>query len=124
MKSKITNLFTLLVVMLTAFQAVIPTMPISNAVTITVVGAITMFLVSSLTAWKQYLSVEIDNKALAPTIVIAIIATIGALNDLFNVVHLSASAGQWVRFAITFITMGLNVASKLLWPTVETKSAI
>lgn len=83
-----------------------------------------MFLVSGLTTWKQFLSNEIDNAALKPTIIVAIIATIGGLNELFNVVHFSAVADQWVRFTITLITMFLNVASKILWPTTETKTTI
>lgn len=123
-RSKITTLFTLLVVFLTAFQGLIPTLPISNVSVIAAISAITMFLVSGLTTWKQFLSNEIDNAALKPTIIVAIIATIGGLNELFNVVHFSAVADQWVRFTITLITMFLNVASKILWPTTETKTTI
>lgn len=123
-RSKITTLFTLLVVFLTAFQGLIPTLPISNVSVIATISAITMFLVSGLTTWKQFLSNEIDNAALKPTIIVAIIATIGGLNELFNVVHFSAVADQWVRFTITLITMFLNVASKILWPTTETKTTI
>ena len=123
-RSKITTLFTLLVVLLTAFQGLIPTLPISNVSVIATISAITMFLVSGITTWKQFLSNEIDNAALKPTIIVAIIATIGGLNELFNVVHFSAVADQWVRFAITLITMFLNVASKILWPTTETKTTI
>lgn len=123
-RSKITTLFTLLVVFLTAFQGLIPTLPISNVSVIATISAITMFLVSGLTTWKQFLSNEIDNAALKPTIIVAIIATIGGLNELFNVVHFSAIADQWVRFTITLITMFLNVASKILWPTTETKTTI
>jgi len=121
-KSKVTTLFTLLVVFLTAFQGLIPTIPTNDAAVLSVVSAVTMFLVSGLTAWKQFLSNEIDNKAVNPTILVAILATVGGLNELFDVVHISALADQWVRFGITLITMFLNVASKILWPTAETKS--
>lgn len=124
MKSKLTNVFTMLVVLLTAFQGLIPTLPITNNHTITLVSAIAMFLVSGFTAWKQYLSEEIANASLRPTLIVAIIATIGGLNDVFNVVQFSETADQWIRFAITFITMGLSLVSKILWPTLQTKTSL
>jgi len=123
-KSKITNIFTLLVLLFTAFQGLIPTIPLSNETTLTILSAVTLFLVSGLTAWKQALSVEISNDSLKPTIIVAIVATLGSLNDLFNVVPVSAMAGQWIRFVITLITLFLNLASKVLWPTAETKSTL
>lgn len=123
-KSKITNIFTLLVLLGTAFQGLIPTIPLSNATTLTILSAITLFLVSGLTAWKQALSVEIRNHSLKPTIIVAIVATLGGLNDLFNVIPLSETANQWIRFVITLITLFLNLASKVLWPTAETKSTL
>ena len=123
-KNKWVNIFTIFVLILTAFQGLIPTLPLSNAGSIAVISAVTMFLVSALTTWKQYLSIEIDNKSLWPTIIVAIIATVGSLNELFDVVHLSATAGQWVRFTITFVTMVLNLISKILWPTEQTTSKI
>jgi len=122
-KSKITTLFTLLVIFLTAFQGLIPTIPAASNSALAITSAVTMFVVSSLTIWKQYLSNEIDNKAAKPTIIVAIIATIGGANDLFDVVHFSHLADQWIRFFITLVTMFLNVASKILWPTNETKSS-
>lgn len=123
-KNKWANLFTILVVFFTAFQGVIPAMPINNIATVTIISAVTMFLVSGLTTWKQYISNEIENAALKPTLILAILATLGALNDVFDVVHLSDVLGQWVRFGITLLTMFLNVVSKILWPTENTKSTI
>lgn len=123
-KSKWVNLFTLLVLLLTTFQGLIPAMPLGNADSISLVSGIVLFLVSALTAWKQYLSVEISNKSLTPTIIVAIIATLGGLNNLFEVVHLSNSAGQWIRFGVTLATAFLNLASKTIWPTAETKSTV
>lgn len=120
-KTKLTNVFTLLVLALTTFQGLIPAMPIQS---VTLVSGITMFLVSGLTAWKQYLSVEIDNSSLSPTLFVAILATLGGLNDLFNVVHISGSSAQWIRFGITFATAFINLASKILWPTPDTKSKV
>lgn len=123
-RSKLAGLFTLLVVLLTTFQGLIPAMPIGNPTVLTTVSAFTMFFVSALTVWKQFLSNEIDNKAMWPTLIVAIVATVGLLNDILNVVHLSGAVGQWVRFGITAVTMMLNMASKILWPTDETVSKI
>lgn len=123
-RTSLVMIFTWVVVFLTAFQGMIPTLPITNAGTITLISAITMFLVSSLTVWKQTLSKEINNEAILPTIAVAIIATLGGLNDLLGVLHFSEIVGQWMRFTITFITMGLNLISKMLYPTPETKSLL
>lgn len=122
--SRVTAMFTLLVVLFTAFQGVIPAIPLSNQTAITVLSSVTMFLVSALTLWKQWLSNEINNKSLKPTLIVTIVATLGLLNDLFGVVHISGLAGQWVRFGLTFITMFLNLISKVMYPTEETKSRI
>jgi hypothetical protein len=124
MKQKIVILFTWLVVFFTAFQGMIPTLPLTNEGTITLISAITMFLVSGLTVWKQALSKEINSEAILPTIVVASVATLGGLNELLDIFYLSDIVGQWLRFAITFITMGLNLISKLLYPTVETRSLL
>lgn len=123
-RKQITDLFTILVVILTTIQGLIPAMPLTNEHTITLVSAILIFLVSGITAWKQYLSSEIDTSALKPTLFIAIVATLGGLNDLFNVVPLNDVTAQWVRFGITALTAAINLASKVLFPTPATKSAI
>jgi hypothetical protein len=120
-KSKWVNVFTLVVLFLTTFQGLIPALPMGN---IPVISGVVMFAVSALTAWKQYLSIEIDNSSLWPTLVVAFIATLGGLNDLFSVIQLSEATGQWVRFGITLVTAFLNLASKILYPTTETKSSV
>lgn len=123
-KSKLTNLFTILVLVLTAFQGLIPTIPVKDEQAITIISAIVLFLVSALTCWKQYVSIEIDNKAIAPTLIVVIVATFGALNELLGVFSFSELAAQWIRFSITFITMVLNLVSKSMWPTSETKTLV
>lgn len=120
-KAKLSNVFTVLVILFTTFQGLIPALPIPD---VTLISAITMFAVTALTAWKQFVSIEIDDAALYPTLIIALIATLGGLNDLFGVIHFGETASQWIRFGITFLIMFLNVISKLLWPTEETKSKI
>jgi len=123
-KNKWANLFTILVIFFTAFQGVIPAMPIKDANTLTIISAITLFLVSGLTTWKQFLSNEIDNAAIKPTLIVAIVATLAGVNDVFNIVSIGEIANQWVRFGITLLTMFLNVVSKILYPTNHTNSTI
>lgn len=121
-KNQLANVFTLLVLVLTTFQGLIPTMPITNQASITLISAVTMFLVTGLTAWKQYLSGGIDNAAMTPTLIVALVATLGGLNDLFTVVPLAATTAQWIRFGVTLLTMFLNLLSKVLWPAPEVPS--
>lgn len=123
-RTNVVTIFTAIVIFLTGFQGMIPTLPIKNAEAITLISAITMFLVSSLTVWKQTLSKEINNDAVLPTLAVAVIATLGGLNDLLGVFHFSDIVSQWLRFTITFITMGLNLISKMLYPTAETRSLL
>jgi hypothetical protein len=120
-KNKLANVFTLLVLLLTTFQGLIPTMPITN---VTVISAVTMFLVTGLTAWKQYVSAEIDNASMQASFFMAMVATLGALLELFNVLPFNDTTAQWLRFGITLITAFINLASKILWPTEDTKSQL
>ena len=115
---KLLNLFTMLVAIFTLFQGLIPSLPIPDT---TVVSAIVMFLVLALTAWRQAFSQIINNAALWPTIIIAAIATIGGLNDLFDVFSISDIAGQWIRFSITALTAVLNLLSTTYWPIKDKK---
>ena len=124
MKQKLVGIFTVTVVFLTTFQGLIPSMPFNNPDTVTLISAVTLYLVTALTVWKQTLSNQIDSVAKWPTIIVGIVATIGGLNDLVGLVPISEILGQWLRFAITFITAFLNVLSKVLWPTPQTKSVI
>jgi hypothetical protein len=124
MKSKLINLFTVFVALLTVFQGLISDLPIKDESTLTIISAVTMFLVTGITVWKQYVSDEIANKALVPTLIVAIVATIGGFNDLLNAFPIPEVTGQWLRFSITFITAGLNIISKVLYPTPETKSLL
>jgi hypothetical protein len=123
-RSKLVDIFTITVVFLTTFQGLIPTMPITDVSIIAVVSAVTMFLVSAITVWKQYISDEIANKALRPTIIVAILATIAGVMDLMKVIDFNHTAGQWIRFGFTAVTMFLNLFSKLMYDTDETKSKI
>lgn len=120
-RSELTRLFTLILVILTTLQAAVPGFPIDTPSTKAIVEAVFMFLVVGLTAWKQYLSVEIRNAAIFPTLAVALIAILGGLNDLIEVVPLSHVAGQWVRLGISTLATILSLISKTLWPTQESK---
>lgn len=124
MKQKLVGVFTVAVIFLTTFQGLIPSIPFQDPVTLTIISAITLYLVTALTVWKQTLSRQISDAAKWPTIIVGIVATVGGLNDIIGVIHIPEMLGQWLRFGITFITMFLNVLSKVIWPTPETRSSI
>lgn len=121
-KNKWADLFTILILVLTVFQGLIPSMPIANTVLLATISAITMYVANGLTIWKNYLSNEIDNSANRPALILAIIATLGGLNDLFDVITFSDVTGQWIRFAITLLSAILTLVSKLFYPTENTRS--
>lgn len=114
-KSNLTTIFNAAVYILTGLQAMVPTMPLTPTGA-TWVSVITMFLVSALTAWRQYISEKIDNKATYYTLIVALIATMGGLNELIEAINVPEKTGQWVRFTITFLTMVLNGLSKTIFP--------
>lgn len=120
-RSQLTRLITLVLVFLTTWQATIPNFPIDNPNTKAIIEAVFMFVVVGLTAWMQYLSVEIRNGALFPTLAIFLIAILGGLNDLINVIPLSALASQWVRLGISSLASIFSIISKTLWPTPQSK---
>lgn len=120
-RSEITRLFTGILVFLTVVQTAVPQMPITNPNTKAIIEAIFMFLVVGFTAWKQYLSVEIRNAAIWPTVIIAFIATLGGLNDLINIIPMSEVTSQWVRLSVSTISVMLSLFSKTFWPTPESK---
>lgn len=122
--TKAVNILTILSIAFGIFQTMLLTAPFHNPENLTIASAITIFIVSALTTWKQLLSVEIANKAIWPTITVAIIATLGGLTDLLGVFHLPDSSWQWIRWGITFVTAVLNILSKQLWSTPDTKSLI
>lgn len=114
-KSNLTTIFNAAVYIFTGLQAMVPTMPLTPTGA-TWVSVIAMFAVSILTAWRQYVSEKIDNKATYATLFVALIATMGGLNELINAIDIPEKTGQWVRFTITFLTMVLNGLSKTIFP--------
>ena len=124
MKNQNVNALTLIVGIVALIQGLVPTMPIQNPQTATILSAVLMFLATALTVWKQYGSSEIRNNATTPILIVAAIAIIGGLNDLFAVIPFSDLTSQWIRFGITATTAILNFLSKVMYPTPETKSKI
>ena len=124
MKTKLVGVFTVLVLFLTTFQGLIPTMPFSNPASVTLISAIVLYLSTALTIWKQLLSKQIDSNAIWPTVIMGVVATLAGLTDLFKVIPFTPIAAQWIRFSITFIVLFLNMVSKVLYPTEETHSTI
>ncbi len=108
-------ILTLAAYILTAIQFAIPTLKLAEPSQM-IFSAVVMFLVSAVTIWKQKLSEYINTKALWPTIILAIIATLGGLNEFIKEVPINEVAGQWIRFGITVITAGLNGLSETIFP--------
>jgi hypothetical protein len=103
---------------LTAFQLLIPQLPNINEHTITLVSAITLLLVIGLGALRQFLSADIQTpEALRATLILFITAIVGGVNDFINLVPLSNTVDQWVRFGLTAAMFFVNYYSKSVWPT-------
>lgn len=112
---------TMIVSFITIIQGYLGATPLNQETTI-IVSAVLIYLASVLTAIKQSISVEIKTrKALIASIIAVLIATIGGLTDIFNVVHINDILAQWLRFGVTGSILLLNLASKKLFPTQEGK---
>ncbi len=98
--------------------------PFENEHYTTIASAVLLFLGVALTATRQLLSVQIDTKSLWVTLCVFLTALLGGINDIMNVVPLTNSQDQWIRF---FISVGLWITggtSKAFFSTPETKSKI
>lgn len=105
MKERIVESIATVVAILAIFQGLIPTMPFSDPAMVIIVSATTMYLVTALAAWKQVLLIKADKAAMRNIILLAVVATIGGLNEVVGVVPITDTAGQWIRFGITFTTL-------------------
>lgn len=114
-------ILTLASYILAAVQLAIPTLQLAGHAQM-IFSAVVMFLVSGVTIWKQKLSEYINTKALWPTIILAIIATLGGLNEFIKEVPINEVAGQWIRFSVTVLTAALNGLSETLFPKQPNKS--
>lgn len=121
--SRILRIISILVLMLTTFQFLIPEMPVTDTSKITIVSAVTMFLVTVLTYIKNWLSDAVAKSAQWATTIIVAIAVAGAVNEyLLPVIKFSSSTAQWIRFCITLLIALLNVLAKELFPNTPLKS--
>lgn len=119
-RERAAKLLLIFVTLLTGVQTSITLIPGMGPHTQTLVSAIVLYLVSIMTLLRQHASNEISNQSTVPTWIIIAIATIGGLNDIFNLVHFSEFVDQCIRFGITFSTFMLNLLSKVLYPTLQT----
>lgn len=110
------KLVTALVLMLTVIQGLVPSLPIVDVGLKTMLSAIFMFLVQAMTAWRQHVNSLISTTAEKFTLGMFILAALGGLNDFFNVIQISETAGQWIRFSITAATAVINLISPIVWP--------
>lgn len=107
MKQKIVNILVIFSGILTLIQGFIPIMPIPKTDIVTT-SAIIMFLVNITTIWKETLIQLVKKAKLYTAISLAVLATVGAVNHLFEFIPISEGFGQWLRFAVTAATMALN----------------
>lgn len=121
---KTAAILTIIVTILTTIQGIFPMIPGVTEGVLTILSTIVMYVVGILTLWKQRISEEINNDATIPTWIVLAIAAVAGLNDIFDVVTLSAATDQWVRFGITAVLLILNMISKMQYPTSQTKSAL
>lgn len=127
-----TRVLTLLMIIFVTIQGAFTGIPVTDPshpeIVLTIsadvkawITAALMFLVVIVTAWKNYLSIEIRNASNVAMIIIMAIAILGGLNDFIKAVPISKFWGAWIRFIITTLTAILNISSKTLWPTPESK---
>lgn len=122
--SSIVLILTIISAVLTVFQPLVPTLPGLSDLTLKITGASVMFLLQSVTLVKQYLSVEINNKSTQLTWAMVIVSILGFANEFVTVIPFSPFWSQLVIIVITVATGTLNLLSKIIWSTEETRSKI
>jgi hypothetical protein len=123
-KARLTNAMTIAVIFLTAFQLYIPNFGFSET-NVTIISAITLFLVSAFTLIKQWVSEEIQNAAAKYTLFMSAVALFGGLSEWLDwFPSWSEHTRQVIRTVITFIVFLANFASKIIWPNENTKSKL
>lgn len=110
---------------LTALQGILPGLPPlssspeRNAYFLKIISAIIVFVVPVLTAWKQKASEYINDNALLLTFGAILLAIGGGLNDLFNGIDFSPVTQQWLRFAVTALSLLINFFSRKIVPSAK-----
>jgi uncharacterized membrane protein HdeD (DUF308 family) len=106
---------TIAVMFCTGLQAMVPSMPFSNPDQVKAFSGILVCAGIALTAFKQFASDEINNKALIPTLIVALVATLAGVADLMDKLPMNPHNAQWFRFAISALTLLLNITSTTLF---------
>lgn len=120
-KTGMAKTFSLLAIVFTAFQLMIPGIPGITADSIKTITAIDMGLVSVFTLLYQYFHQEIKNKAMWPTIILVGLGILDVFNTTIIQIPISETWGKWISFIITTLIMLLNILSKTMFPTEEAK---
>lgn len=115
-----------IVALLSFVQVKIPDFPGITEHGITVATTIVMFIVSSLTLIRQYLSQEIADAAMKLGWLTLIASILELAIDLTGAFNLSELLQQQIRFWIIMITGAINLLSKFMFPvpTAETRMKI
>lgn len=121
-KAKIANVFTATVAVITIIQGSMLRNPPLSDQAILVVGTIFTYLALGLTAWKQYLSPDVNTTGQKTTFWIAAITTVAGISDLIGIFNLSDTVQQYVSLGISVIVTILNVVSKQLFPSFDQKA--
>ncbi|MES2428259.1 MAG: hypothetical protein V4560_14865 [Bacteroidota bacterium] len=121
LKARWANIFTTLVAMITIFQtSLLPTAPFPEQ-SLIVIGIVATYLAMGLTAWKQYLSPDVNNTAVKMTVGIAIATTIAGLLELTPILNLSPKTEEYYKWGISLVVTAINILSKQLFPSFDQK---
>lgn len=125
-KSTLTRVIGIFISILTVFQSVLTGSTAEGAPhvlglagnNLIDVSATVMFAGIILTAWRQYLSVEIRNGSLIATLSIFLLAVLGGANEWIVQIHyIGPQTSQIIRWGITMAILLIDQGSKTLFPT-------
>lgn len=66
------------------------------------------------TAWYQIANTAVNTKLSFASIAVAIIATLGGLNEIFGYIPIAPEVAKWVTFSISMLMFIFQVLSKVL----------
>ncbi len=120
-KARWANILTALVTIATLAQGTFLTEPPFTQQMVFVISSILTYAIMTMTAFKQYLSPDVNSTGTKVTLWVIGIATIGGLSDLIGIFNLQPTVAQYIKLAISFLVMVLNVVSKQLFPSIDQK---
>jgi NADH:ubiquinone oxidoreductase subunit 6 (subunit J) len=78
-----------------------------------ILGGIIGFLSAINTTWYQYLSEKIPNKVAMCSVLIAIVSSLGALNEFISIVPMNDSTSKSLTWIISLLSLIFQVWSKM-----------